>query len=807
MRHLFAFVSIFIFSCSILFSQPKMFKREIDVSTSPREHPLDFQELKLDLSFVEKEGLVKGKVTHIFTPLRNKVENISLDAKGDLIVKDATLNGNKIEFKHDTAGYIFFTSNLTFGNKYTLVVNYEARPKKGLYFIGWSDSTHISQKQIWSQGQAIDNRNWIPMYDDMNDKVISEVNVTFNSAYKVLSNGAKLLEKENGDGSKTWKYKMDKPHSPYLIMLGIGKYEIKELKSKSGIVLRLYYYPDHKDKVDHTYKYMVQMFDFMEKEIGIPYPWRPSFSQIPVQNYTFGAMENTSAVVFGDFYCVDNRGYLDRNYVYVNAHELTHQWFGDLITARSESDSWLQESFATYYGWLFDKEAFGINQFDWNRRLANNDAITASLTNKKAMASTNGGSVRWYQRGAFIIEMMKYMVGRDNYNRVIKYYLEKNAYKNVDANELMIAFQDVLGMPMNGFWEQWVYKGGEPSYKVSWTDVKNTKNERSTEISIEQTHETNDLVGLFKTPIKLEVWYKDGTKDSLQPMIENQYHRILIPNKSNLDIDFVLFDPNSQILKSVSFIKYQEEYFKQALKAPYMLDRFDAVVALKNVEIDKKRDVLTSVYLKEKFHAVKAEIIGQLIADTAKSSKELIKLALIDKDAHVRRAVLTHSNPIASDMEPQLRKLLSDSSYITVEQTLDKLSLRFPENIQAYLDITKNEIGNSGRNIRIKWLEIACGIDRAKFIGELVNYACPPYEFRTRINAMEALKKLNYFDEKLLSGLVNSASHFNTRLSGLADVNIQYYYKQSANKKLIFDFAHKTSLSAAEMLALKRNMK
>ncbi|MFN0049745.1 MAG: M1 family metallopeptidase [Cytophagales bacterium] len=784
-----------------------MFKRDLDVSTSPREHALDFLELKLELTFVEKEGLVRGKVTHIFTPLRTKVDQFSLDTKGDLTIKEAMLNGNKIEFRKDSTGYLFFTPNLSFGNKYTLSLSYEAHPKKGLYFIGWNDTTNISRKQIWSQGQAIDNRNWIPMYDEMNDKVISEVNVTFNAAYKVLSNGAKLVEKENGDGTKTWKYKMDKPHAPYLIMLGIGKYDIKELKSKSGVPIRLYYYPEHKDRVDITYKYMTQMFDFLEKETGVPYPWKPTYSQIPVQDYTFGAMENTSAVIFGDFYFVDSRAYLDRNYVGVNAHELTHMWFGDLITARSESDTWLQESFATHYQWLFDKEAFGKEQFDWNRRLANNEALAASLIDKKAIASTNGGRVRWYPKGAFVIEMMKYMVGREQYNRVIKYYLEKNAYKNVDANELLIAFQDVLGVSLNNFWEQWVYKGGEPSYKVSWTDIRNAKNERSTEISIEQTQEVNDLVGLFKMPIKIEVWYKDGSRDTIQPTIENQFHRISIPNKSNFDIDFVLFDPNSQILKSVSFVKYQEEYFKQALKAPNMLDRYDAIVAMKNVEIDKKRDVLTSVYIKERFHGIKSEIISQLVNDTAKSSVDLVKSAISSKDANVRRSVLTNMNLISAEWEPELRKLLSDSSYANVELALEKLSFKFPANTQSYLDITKSEKGNSGNNIRIKWLELACGLDKPKYINELVAFACPPYEFRTRINAMEALKKLNYLDEKLLIGLLSSASHFNTRLSAPAEQNIQHYFKQSAYRKLITDYSQKIEISAQEKQTLKRNMK
>lgn len=788
-------------------SQPKMWKREIDVATAPREHTLDFLELKLDLSFNEKEGLVKGKVTHVFTPLRTKVDQFSLDAKGDLTIIEAILNGNKIEFKRDSNSYVFFAGNLSLGNKYNLVLQYEAHPKKGMYFIGWNDTTNISRKQIWTQGQPTDNRHWIPMYDEMNDKVLSEINVNFNADYKVLSNGAKLTEKDNGDGTKTWRYKMEKPHSPYLIMLGIGKYDIKEVKSKSGIPIKLYYYPEHKERADIMYKYMTQMFDFFEKEIGVPYPWKPTYAQIPVQDYTFGAMENTSAVVFGDFYCVDGRSYLDRSYVATNAHELAHMWFGDMITARSESDSWLQESFAVHYQWLFDREAFGQDQFDWDRRQANIDALQASLLDKKAVASTKGGRARWYPKGAFVLEMMKYLVGREAFNRVIKHYLEKNAYKNVDSNELLIAFQDVLGVSLNGFWEQWIYKGGEPSYKVNWNDIKNTKNERITEIQVEQTHETNDLVGLFKVPIVIEVWYKDGTKDSVQTIIENQYHRLQIANKNNVEIDFVLFDPNSQILKSVSFVKYQEEYFKQALKAPHMLDRYDAVAALKNVDIEKKREVLISVYIKEKFHAIKAEIISQLAADTSLSSVNLLKKAITSKDALVRRSVLSSMNNISAEWESDLSKLLSDSSYITVELALEKLSFRFPENIPKYLELTKLETGNSGRNIRVKWLEIACSIDKSKYIDELVAYACAPYEFRTRLNAMESLKKLNYLDAKMVQGLTNSAAHFNTRLSSVAEQNIQYYFKQAAYKKLISDIYASDRLNSTEKQALKRNMK
>ncbi|GIV43323.1 MAG: hypothetical protein KatS3mg035_0446 [Bacteroidia bacterium] len=131
-------------------------------------------------------------------------------------------------------------------------------------------------------------------------------------------------------------------------MLGIGEYGIEKRQTKSGTPVYLYYYPDQPQKVQPTYLYSTECIEFMEKETGIPFPWE-SYSQIPVQDFMYGAMENTTATIFGDFYHVDPRGFLDRSYIRVNVHELTHQWFGDLITHRSPTDIWLHESFATYY--------------------------------------------------------------------------------------------------------------------------------------------------------------------------------------------------------------------------------------------------------------------------------------------------------------------------------------------------------------------------------------------------------------------------------------------------------------------------
>ncbi len=167
----------------------------------------------------------------------------------------------------------------------------------------------------------------------------------------------------------------------------------------------------------------------------------------------FGAMENTTATVFGDFYLVDPRGVKDRNYIAVNAHELAHQWFGDYVTARTDADVWLQESFATYYNQMYEREVFGEDYFNWSRRGAENAAIDESLKNKFGVANSQSGGVRIYGKGAFVLNMLKQVVGgREAYNKAIKYYLEKHPYHNVDTHDLLIAFEESTGMELNWFW-------------------------------------------------------------------------------------------------------------------------------------------------------------------------------------------------------------------------------------------------------------------------------------------------------------------------------------------------------------------
>ncbi len=804
-------------------AQPKTRSYIYDPLLAPREHVVDFQHLKLEASFEPQKNLIKGKVTHTFVPLRQKVDSIVLDGI-NMDIKEVLLNGKPAKFRNDKTHITIYTPSITWEHKDSVTITYEATPRKGLYFIGWNDKTGICRRQIWSQGQGIDNRNWIPMYDEMNDKITTDAIVTFDTAYKVLSNGKRVDKRTNKNGTNTWHYRMSHPYSPYLIMLGIGKYDIKETKSASGVPMYLWYYPEWKDKVNATYMHSEKMVDFFEKEIGIPYPWE-SYSQIPVQDFMYGAMENATATVFGDFFFVDDRAFLERNYISVNAHELAHQWFGDFVTARSDAHHWLQESFATYYNWLLEREVFGQDHFDWGRRNAQVNALSESVKNNLPVAHSEAGSVRHYPKGAFVLNMLKYVLGgREVYNKCIKHYLQQHPYGSVDSEDLLVACEEITGMELDCFFEEWVYKGGEPSYHVSFRDVTDDatgkKPSRYSEFIVQQTQVLSELTGLpasggeavnsvnddafvqssgkensypaglWKMPVWFEVNYTDGTKDRKQVWIRNLTETVRIPIPEGKKVEFALFDPDNQVMKSVSFDKTFESLKAQASKATNMLDRYDAIAAMEKIDIERKRDFLVSYYNtldKSSFFTIKTEIIKQLSQDDSKQSLAVIKMALNDADNKVRKSVLDNMKVLPQELLPEVEKLLKDPSYEIILNVLEYLAFANPEKIPFYLEQTKDVEGTPGRGVKIKWLEIA-SLTNEKYMDQLVSFTSNAYEFRTRVNAINSLKKLNYLDANEIEYLIDAMLNPNTRLANPAASALKNFYEQLRFRRQIINY-------------------
>jgi len=781
-------------------------------NTSYREHSLDITKMKVEVSFETEKGLVKGKVTHSFTVIQKNVDSVFFDAP-DIKIKSAQLNNQPINYSTNKQGvWVKPAKPLHWDETGTIVFEYEATPKKGIYFIGWNvpenkeKNPWAVRKQIWTQGQGIDNRYWIPMYDDPNDKFITETIVTFDKEYEVLSNGTLLKKVVNKDNTITWNYCMTHQHSGYLLMLGIGKYAIKQTKSGHGVPMHLYYYPEFADRAEPTYRYSEKMIDIFERETGVNFPWE-SYSQIMVQDFIYGAMENTTATIFGDFFNTDERGFKDRNYIGVNCHELTHQWTGDLITARDGRDTWLQESFATYFPKLFTREVYGADDYNWSRRGEQNAAVEATKKDHYAIRFTGAGTTRVYPKGSGVISMMNYVLGEDQWRRAFASYLQKHAYSNVESNDLVQAIQDKLGKDLSWFFDEWIYRGGEPQYTIKYEDVAMQNGNRSTEISVQQTHQRDEQVGLFKMPIVFEVHYKDGSKDSVMEWIKEETEMVKIANPNKKEIAFVLFDPNSMVMKSVVFKKSFDELKEQILHAAFMLDRYDALIALKEFDTEKKRDLLLDVFKKETFREMKAEVINQLILDSNQKTIDAFKTVFTQYYSSPKLAVIRGLNGNEKNYKDILEKALTDSSYEVLQNALEKLCKVYPVDAKRYLEATKG-VDGMNNSLRIKCLELAAlnDIDKQKNLQELVNLSSNIWEFRTRNNAFNALKTLNHCDENMIVSLFDAMLSWNARLAGPASEVAQYFSQQTNYKNSFISYYKSKTWSDSQKEILKRQM-
>ncbi|MES2620585.1 MAG: M1 family metallopeptidase, partial [Bacteroidota bacterium] len=672
--------------------------------------------MKLDVKFNTRERKVIGNVKYDFKPLQFVVDTIYLNAPG-IEIKKVLLDGKENVFKSDSNGLtIRFAGSLDWNKQYKLEISYEATPRKGLYFLGWdvdaknaTSDRFFTRKQIWTQGQGIDNRHWIPCYDEVNDKMITETVITFDTAYTVVSNGVLKEKKRNTDGTFTWYYTMNKPMVPYLLMIAIDKFAYKDYKSKNGMTSRQYYYADRPETVEATYQYSSEMMDWLSQEFGVAYPWQV-YSNTPVQDFMYGAMENTTATIYGDFYLCDNRSSIERPYISTNAHELTHQWFGDYITEYSATHHWLHESFATYYAKQFIHQVFGEDRYESDRRGEQWSAITADRNDRYPVAHSRGGSNRHYSKGSAVIDMIRYVVGDSVFKKCVTNYLKKHAYGHVLNEDFKMTFMETAGLNLDWFFDQWVYRAGYPEYGVKY-EVQDDR----IAFYVEQTHKTDELTSLFKMPIVFEVHFKDGSVVSKKEWISHAKDTVYINApagegylRAGKQIEYALFDPGSNIIKTVYFPKSFEELAAQAEKASHMIDRSDAIGALRDTAIEKKRDLLIRVFNKGNYHTIQNDIIAQLSEDTATAATELLLKALRDNNFLVRRAVIDHLETIPASFLREVEHLLYDTSYYTIEMTLRKLCKNNSDKLAVvgYLASTDSVYGINN-NVHVAWLEIS----------------------------------------------------------------------------------------------------
>jgi len=772
--------------------------RHFDEAGRTRERLVDFESMVLHIDFNTTSNQVFGNVKYQFTPIRKEVSTLILDAPG-ITINEVLLDGVACEFEqNDKELIIVFASDdnpngaLHWENQHSLEIDYFTTPKKGIYFYGWDDTTNRAKKQIWTQGQGIDNRYWIPSFDDVSDKLITETYITFDNGYEVISNGD-LIEKIPVDQNKTtWHYKMQQPHVVYLVMIAIGEYDYKDIVSKNGVVSRQYYYKDAPEQFDYTYKYSAEMMDFMEKEFGVNYPWGKIYRNVPVANFLYGAMENTTSTIFTDLYLKDSRTVIERSYVGTNAHELTHQWFGDYITEWNSTSHWLHESFATQYAKHFKKSLYAnSDEYDWERYQEMKRGLRADEQDDLPIAHSKSGSARHYPKGSFIIDMLRDAAGgEEQYQKVITNYLKKYGFKHVDTHLFQMEFMETLGLNLDWFFDQWIYKGAFPHFEISYQIESD-----SLQLNVTQIQEMNTVNGVFKVDVPCAIYYKDGTSETLNLNIEND--SVVFNFPLNGAFDFFVFDEGNIIYKKITFERSTEELLSQAKNAKHMIDRYFALQALEDVDIKDKRNQLIEIYDNETFYATKSNIVKQLVKDDNKKSQKVINKAILDENYNVRMAAIYHNNDISKKQLALYETLLTDSSFSVIEQTLVKLSKTFPENTASYLNTTKADASKNNL-FKIIWLYVAIKNGDEKLIDDLVDFSSLSFEFRTRIKAMKAIDDLEIKNENYIKNLINGSVSFNGYLARTSRKYLTNLVSDEAIKTKVLEIIDNTTFDKNE---------
>ncbi|MCK5906196.1 MAG: hypothetical protein KAG37_01315, partial [Flavobacteriales bacterium] len=317
--HILIFVSVNSFAQNFPKSNDfEAHKRFIDVDT-----------VSIGLEIFPYKNKVIGNAKITYENLSPKVDSFFIHAV-NFTLKSVLLNGEKVNYKYLPKGGMWIYPSLKSPKRNVLEIEYSATPSKGLFFVGWDDKTGIRKKQIWTQGQGIDNRYWFPSYDLQDEKAIYDITVSFPEEYNLLASG-ELLSKGSDGLNTIWHYRTKHPMSSYLVMLAGGEYEMariskleasstplrnQELKAErllSGaevkansqrpkeIDFQYWYYSGGEDKVEPTYRYTEEIMAYFENEIGVKYPW-DKYAQIPVSDFKHGAMENTEATIFSDTY-------------------------------------------------------------------------------------------------------------------------------------------------------------------------------------------------------------------------------------------------------------------------------------------------------------------------------------------------------------------------------------------------------------------------------------------------------------------------------------------------------------------------
>lgn len=647
----------------------------------------DLVHTRLAVSFDYGKSFMYGKAWITLEPHFYPTDSLTLDAKGMDIRKVALVKGSGTE----PLKYTYDSSQLTIRldktykgkERYTVYIDYVSRPNllkavgsaaitdaRGLYFINPTGAEKDKPTQIWTQGETESNSVWFPTIDKPDQKSTEEIEMTVPSKYVTLSNGLLASQRKNADGTRTDTWKMDLPHAPYLFFMGVGDYAIVK-DSYEGKDVAYYVEKDYASVARRIFGYTPEMIAFYSKTLGIDFPWA-KYDQIVGRDYVSGAMENTTCTLHQESAQQNARELTDGNgWESTIAHELFHQWFGDLVTCESWSNLTMNESFANFSETLWAEHKHGKdagdeqNYTDMQGYLqsgeSNKDLVRFYYHDKEDMFDAVS-----YNKGGRILNMLRHYVGDTAFFRALHLYLVTNKFKTGEAQQLRLAFEEVTGQDLNWYWNQWYYGAGHPQLKI---DYAYDDAAGKVTVHIQQTQTGN----VFILPFSIDV-YAGGNKTRNQVWMRTREASYTFPYTTHPDL--VNVDGDKILLCAKSDSKTAANYIYQYKHASGYVDRKEAIEFASKHQDDAAIRAFLLDAMHDRYKGLRIDAIDAIdfqSADMVQAAlPELQKIAVNDKEALVRSKALEVLTEVKDPSYlPLFEKAVHDSSYSVAGNALN----------------------------------------------------------------------------------------------------------------------------------------
>jgi aminopeptidase N len=526
-----------------------------------------------------------------------------------------------------------------------LVISYSSRPRKGFYFI--SPDKHYPNKRIeaWTQGETTEAKYWFPCIDHPQIKFSSEISIRVPAGFTAISNG-KLLgveeEEENNHekikGHIYYHWSEPNPHPAYLTSVVIGKYT--ERKEDTNELLYYYVPEDRSQDAVNSFGHTAEMIRFFENYLETKYPYA-KYSQVTVQDFVYGGMENSSCTTLTQDTLHDKRAHLDYTSDHLISHELAHQWFGDFITCRDWQHIWLNEGFATYCEALYWQASRGNDEFQYYMMQTADDYLEEArgryirpIVTKVYKHPDDLFDRHTYEKGSCVLHMLRHYVGDKYFRRSLKAYLQHFANGTAETDDLRKVFEKETGKNLQQFFDQWLFREGHPNLKIEFFHTSNG----IAKIKVEQVMQPDGLA--FEFSIEIKIALKKGEEKIYELDISENENTFQIPIGKEEEIEWMSVDPEFKLLKSISFKAPEEMLLKQLKNGRTVIERIEAARALKSNSSEATIDGLKTAILQDKFWGVAGEAASTLGSIKTEYAYQALKESISVKHPKARRAVV-----------------------------------------------------------------------------------------------------------------------------------------------------------------------